>query len=422
MNKILYLNILGNFGVRIISVFTSFLLLPLLFDVFNDDKQLGIWLTLISYYVLISGFDFGIGGFIRNKVGLMGASFSKDKIINELISDYFKFINPVTIALFILIICFNSMFYYKCILILTLTHFINLRVRLILGILNGIEKTTISNFILSLPNLFFLVVVFFVLKYNFFGGIFNLLIFFCFCQIIPLIFFNVLYFKAYNKTLSYAFNWTGVISYSSLNNLKPILSFFLIQFAYLLFVNTNELIINYKFGPSYVIDFQVYNRVFSLIIMGGALISSPLWSRISVMIGLSQYAKIKKMYVKGFFVSLAFIFFMSIFMLLFTEKIIIIWLGENFSNYDNHTMILFLIYTSLLLLNFFVTSFSNALHNLKPQYYGFITIFSLKLILVLLIKDSSNWNNILLINIILLAPFMTYQFYNNFKIITNDKK
>jgi len=422
MSKILLFNILGNFGVRIISIFTSFLLLPLLFVFFEDDKQLGIWLTLISYYVLISGFDFGIGGFLRNKVGFLGKNFSNDNLLDELISDYFKLINPITIILLILIICFNNMFYYKCILLLTLTHFINLRVRLILGILNGIEKTTMSNFILSLPNLLFLFIVFYDSKFNLFNGISNLLLFFCFCQIIPLIFFNIYYFKLYGKILSYSLNWLGIISLNSFYNLKPIFSFFLIQLAYLLFVNTNELLINYKFGSTYVVDFQVYNRVFSIIVMGGALISSPLWSRLSIMIGLSQFVKIKKMYTTGLFITVIFILLISVFMFLFTEKIISVWLGDNFSNYNNFTMVLFLIYTSILLINFFITSFSNALNNLKPQYYGFTIIFIIKIISVLLLKNMYNWNNLLLLNIFLLTPLMIYQFYNNLKIINYDKK
>lgn len=422
MIRILLFNILGNFGVRIISIFTSFLLLPLLFVFFEDDKQLGIWLTLISYYVLISGFDFGIGGFLRNKVGFFGENFSNDNLLDELISDYFKLINPVTIMLLILVICFSNMFYYKCILLLTLTHFINLRVRLILGILNGIEKTTMSNFILSLPNLLFLIIVFYDSKFNLLNGISNLLVFFCCCQIIPLFFFNIYYFKLYSKILSYSFKWSGVISLNSFYNLKPIFSFFLIQLAYLLFVNTNELLINYKFGSTYVIDFQVYNRIFSLIVMGGALISSPLWSRLSVMIGLSQFVKIKKMYIKGLFITVIFILLISVVMFLFTEKIITFWLGENFSSYDSYTMILFLIYTSILLINFFITSFSNALNNLKPQYFGFIIIFSIKVIFVFLLKSTNNWNNLLLLNIILLTPLVIYQFYNNLKIINYDKK
>ena len=192
--------------------------------------------------------------------------------------------------------------------------------------------------------------------------------------------------------------------------------------AYLLFVNTNELLINYKFGSTYVVDFQVYNRVFSIIVMGGALISSPLWSRLSIMIGLSQFVKIKKMYTTGLFITVIFILLISVFMFLFTEKIISVWLGDNFSNYNNFTMVLFLIYTSILLINFFITSFSNALNNLKPQYYGFTIIFIIKIISVLLLKNMYNWNNLLLLNIFLLTPLMIYQFYNNLKIINYDKK
>ena len=109
-------------------------------------------------------------------------------------------------------------------------------------------------------------------------------------------------------------------------------------------------------------------------------------------------------------------------MFLFTEKIISVWLGDNFSNYNNFTMVLFLIYTSILLINFFITSFSNALNNLKPQYYGFTIIFIIKIISVLLLKNMYNWNNLLLLNIFLLTPLMIYQFYNNLKIINYDKK
>ena len=65
-SRLIKKNILGSFGLRIVSIFCSLMMVPVTIDYVNPERY-GIWLTLSSIVVWLSYFDFGFAHGFRNR-------------------------------------------------------------------------------------------------------------------------------------------------------------------------------------------------------------------------------------------------------------------------------------------------------------------------------------------------------------------
>ena len=74
-------NIIGSFGVKIISILTTLLLVPITINYISSELY-GTWLTLTSIIGWISFFDIGFGNGLKNKlaIAISLGDFQKGKI------------------------------------------------------------------------------------------------------------------------------------------------------------------------------------------------------------------------------------------------------------------------------------------------------------------------------------------------------
>ena len=72
--------------------------------------------------------------------------------------------------------------------------------------------------------------------------------------------------------------------------------FFVCQILYMIVANTNEFFISQYTSPGYVVDYQIYNKLFTLGSMIFMLTLTPIWSAVSKAIAEDNFTWVKKIF------------------------------------------------------------------------------------------------------------------------------
>ncbi|MFB0924785.1 MAG: polysaccharide biosynthesis protein, partial [Vicingaceae bacterium] len=99
-------HIILSFLLKSVSIFISFILIPLTIDYLNPTKY-GIWITLTSVIGWFSFFDIGLGNGMRNKFAIAKAE-GKDVLARTYISTTYALITVISVALFSLFFIVNQ--------------------------------------------------------------------------------------------------------------------------------------------------------------------------------------------------------------------------------------------------------------------------------------------------------------------------
>lgn len=341
-SKILLSNTIGAFiikgGALVVSLFT----MPAFIRYFEDQQILGVWFTVLSVLTWILSFDLGIGNGLRNKL-IKAISENNRKDIKRYITSAYLMIG-VYVGIFMIIgyivfpyIEWNKVFniskqvispdillnVMRCVFIGIMLQFF---LRLVSSILYALQKSAINNLITLITSVLQLVFVISIPSYSPEKNLIILAYGFIIFSTLPLIITNIIVFKTTLK------DCIPNINYFKKEYARAVLrlggAFFWCQIMYMIIVNTNEFFISTYFAPEYVVEYQVYNKLFSLIGMLFTLALTPVWSAVTKSITEMNYNWLKKIYSN--LKKIALIAIVCEFgMIIFLELIINIWLGQN---------------------------------------------------------------------------------------------
>ena len=422
-NKELFLNIIGSVGIKGLSIIINVLTLPAYLHYFGDQKILGLWFAILSVLNWVLTFDLGIGNGLRNY--LVEALFDKDeKKAKMFISS--AYISIGCVALFLGILGYiiidnsnwNSIFNISeniignnvlvwVIQLIYIGIILQLFLRLILSILYALQKTAISNFISLLSNSLILL---FLVTYNNNDVIISL-------QIIA-----VVYFLAINIPLIIA---SLVVFAGTLKESRPSLSYFHIgyskkilnlglmflgiQLSLLVINSTNEILIIRLFEPEDVVIYQAYFKIFSIFLILISLITIPIWSAVTKAYKEKRIDWIKKIYrylnISALVISI--FCFATVFIF---QEIVNIWLGKNAFEVDMFSVSIFALYNMVMLFALSSACIANGTGKLKLQMTTFLFAAIIKIPLVILLSSTiQNWIIVMIINIIIMIPYIVLQ-------------
>lgn len=422
-NLVLINNIFGSYAIKGLALLVSFFTLPAYISFFDNNTILGIWFTLLSVVQWILIFDLGLGNGLRNKL-----------VPYLVINDYLSIKKYVSSSYFIigLICCIAVIIGIPAILMIDWSRVFNISfdiipssvlkysilivfigiilqffLKTILSILYSMKKVALSNFIALMSSV---IVLFFVLigrTGDLSTNLINLSYIKLLSMNVPLIVATLILFKTKLRNSKPELRY--VDKTSCLEVIKLGGSFFYIQVALLVINSTNEVIITRLFGPSYVVEYSVYYRLFYLSVTFFSLISNPVWSEVSELYALQDSNKIRSILVKILFL-VVIAFAGNLLILLFSQTIFDIWLGSNSIRVNHFYGLVFVIFSSITIFNMSLSIFSNAFNKLVVQVivYSFGMIVKIP-IAIIIARYYPNWISVIMSTTIVLLLYSLIQ-------------
>ncbi|MCH7398342.1 hypothetical protein MM236_10095 [Belliella sp. DSM 107340] len=431
----LFWNIIGSIGIKGLAMIINILSLPAYMNFFSEYEVLGVWFTIISVLNWILTFDLGVGNGLRNLiVKPLGI---KDFItVKQYISTSYITIGIIAFLLSVFFVIFNNFINWNKILnidngllsnetlivsisIIFLAVTLQLFLRLIISILYALQKTAIANFISLFSNFSILICLIFFKK----SSISESLIFISYIYFlainIPLLVATIFVFSTYLKN-----SRPNIRFYRkefSVNVVGLGMKFLIIQLSLLIINSSNEFLISKFYSPENVVEYQAYFRIFNLTTVLFSILTIPIWSGITKAFAEGRIVWIKK--VQKYLNFTATIFsFCIIFVSIYFEDIVNLWLGNGKVIANSMTVVYFSFYSIILLYIYSANCIANGISKLKPQLFTSLIAALIKIPLIyILFKYFSNWNLIMLVNVLIMLPAVFVQPFVNWKYLKQHK-
>lgn len=423
-NKIIFNNVLGAFFIKGGSLMISLFTLPAYMNYFEEQQILGLWFTILSVLTWVLTFDLGIGNGLRNH--LVPAIVNKDQLLaKRYISSAYIMLGFLTMIIISIstitfrFINWNNIFNISTeivskqalattIIIVFTGIMLQFLLRLITSILHAMQKSALNNLLSLVTSV---IILLFVLTANTSSDISSNLITLALVHVlavnIPLIITTLVVFTTKLKDSKPSFKYYGNVF--ALNVIKLGGLFLWVQIMYMIITTTNEFIITWFSGPEYVVEYQVYHRLFNLIGTLFALALIPIWSAVTKALSEGNYTWIKKLYKTLQFLALLAIVSEFIF-IFFLQYVINFWLGDNAIDVNLFYAFIFAMSGSVFILNAVLSSMSNGFGQLKTQAVFFTIGAVIKIpIAWLLVNHMDSWIGVVIANIIAMSLYSIIQ-------------
>lgn len=425
--KIVGFNISLTFLYRALATGFSLLLVPLMIDYLGVEGY-GIWVTLLSVMAWVTVFSTGLGNGLRNK---LAESLAVDNI--ELARVYLStgLIALCFISLLILLILISVAPFLDLTKIFNTNSLTNselLRIVLVVGfffVLNNLlflnqyvhlayQKAALTMLVTLFMNFFAVVFIFFLIRFTQ-GSLLYLGI----CYGLSMVMANLILIsyslKKHNEILP-------SLKFFRLDKIREIAhlggKFFVISAASIIMLTTDSIIITQVLGPAEVTPYFVVYKLFSVILIGQAILFIPLWSAYTDAFLKGDYKWIKDILRKLLFLMVPMTIGV-ILLIIFARDIINIWVGPNII-YPNMLVVLMGVYTIIFYWNNVYAYFLSGAGKIELQMYSSIIagLVNIPLSIYLAKNMGMGLNGVILGSIIslcvfaIIGPVQTYYILN----------
>lgn len=422
-DKIILFNVIGAFGIKGAALVVSLITMPGYIRYFDNHQILGLWFTLLSVLIWILTFDFGIGNGLRNRLVKSLIENDQEKTKKYISSSYISvgLISLVStlVGLYVFqFINWNLVFniskevvplkkLHTVVNIIFLSIMVQFFLKLITSILYAMQKSALNNFLALLSSIILLIYVSIANFTNNSNNLILLSIVYFLSVNIPLLFSTLIIFNKQLKGLK------PEIKYFDFRYAKDIAqlggSFFWIQIMYMIITATNDFLISFFSGPEEVVEYQIYNKLFTFIGTFFMLALTPVWSAVTKAIVEKNYIWIKKIYKN--LKKIAFLAMLIQFILIiFLQFLADLWLGKDILEINYIYAFIFALFGNLLIWNGVVSSIANGCGELKTQSIYFSLGAFLKIpIAWFLVNLFDSWIGVIIANILALSLYCIIQ-------------
>jgi len=418
-NKTILYNVFAAFIIKGGSLIISLLTMPAFIKYFNDKEVLGVWFTLLSVLIWILSFDLGIGNGFRNNLVKYLIENDRKKIKDLVSSAYFS------ISIFVIITTFigffsanfinwnrlfnisenvvNSLVLIKVIKITFIGIMLQFIFKLSSSIIYAFQKASINNLIGLITSSLQLLFILLTPSISPQKNLILLSYGYAFFTNLPFFVASIIIFSTVLRDCK------PNIKNVKKDKVKIVLNtgglFFWCQIMYMLIMNTNELFITRFNGPDYVVDYQVYYKLFSLIAMLFMLALSPIWSSVTKAMEEKKVEWLKKLF-RIMNISVLLALFFEFFLIFILQPIVNIWLKEDAIEINIYFSLIFAFFGSVFIYQSVLSTIVCGLGKMKFQavYYTIAVILKVLLIYILM-KKFNNFIVIVAVNAIILLPY-----------------
>lgn len=429
-------NTICAFGIKGLALLISLFTMPAYMAFFSDKEVLGVWFTVLSVFTWILNFDLGIGNGLRNKLAASIAVNDK-KASKEYVSSAYWIICSLVLIIsivgFILIpfANWNAVFNVEPSLITkeTMIEVVRLvflgimlqfALRLVSSLLYALQKSAVNNFISLVTSLLQLLFALFAPSFT---PAENLVMFSCAFIItanLPLVIATIFVFAG---PLRFCLPRRKFVSRE---RAKQVLSlggiFFLCQVLYMIIANTNEFFVSQYTSSEFVVDYQVYYRVFSLGSTLYMLALTPLWSAVSRAVAENDFSWLKQINKKISKLSLIAIAFEFLLVPL-SQFIIDIWLQEEAIQINYGYALCFATFGAAMIYQSGVSTIVCGTGRMKLQAICYAIGVLLKFIIIHIgVAWTNEWITVVIANAVILIPYCVLQQISLNRFFRNNEK
>ena len=422
-DKIIVKNIFASFLIKGGTMLIGLVTMPAYLRYFPDQQVLGVWFTILSVMIWIFTFDFGVGNGLRNQLVEALVRNDKEQSRKLISSGYIIFsilgvIFAIAGSAAITLINWNSVFNIPDTVISTdvlnraVTYvFIGIVIqfvlRIITSILYALQKSAATNLIAVVSSLLQLGYVLFAPSQGAEQNLLNLSIAYVICTALPLIAATVIVFtgklRDCRPTIRY-YNHTSAKGLVSLGGL-----FFINQMLFMGLMATNEIIITQLNGANYVVEYQIYFRLFLLVGSIFSLALLPMWSAVTKAISEKDYPWLQTWYKRLNFLVLIATFF-EFLLVPFLQIIVNVWLGEKAISIHYGYAVAFAVFGSIFIYHSVLSTLVCGSGKLKLQTVCYSAGIAVKIAYVITAKFMGwGWIGLIIINSVVFIPYCILQ-------------
>ena len=376
---ILY-NVLGAFGVKGGALIVSFFTMPAYIRYFDNQQLLGLWFTILSVLSWALTFDLGIGNGLRNYLAVALAN-KEELQAKKYISSAYAAIGLIALSaaglstILFRFIDWNLVFNIpeqvvdgETLALAVSIVFSGIMLQFLLGLITSIlyamQKSAFTNLLGLFSNVIILTYVSLAPSAGLASNLITLAVVHVLAVNLPLLLATVVVFaKALGKCRP-SLRLFGKDQAKEIMTLGGI--FFWVQMMYMVITTTDEFLIAWLTGPERVVEYQIYNRLFTLPGLAFTLALTPIWSAVTKAFAEGRYDWIKKLYKLLRWLALAAIA-CEFGLIPFLQFAINIWLGERAIQVNTVHALIFAAYASAFVWNGALSSIANGVGELKTQ-------------------------------------------------------
>lgn len=388
-------NIIASFGIRILSVAVSLLLVPLTIGYISSELY-GVWLTLSSVIGWIGFFDIGFGNGLKNKlaVAIAHGKFDEGK---SYVSTTYAFLSVIFLfaggILYVVVPYINWSSFLNVsaalneqlvdvVRVILVFFILQMVLKIVSTVMLAYQETAKSSLIDTLGQILCLGAIF-VLTKTAFPSLTYLAFALSASPVIVLLFSSFILYNFSEKYKRIAPDFKSV----KFKYAKDILSlggnFFIIQIAVLVLYQTTNIIISKVAGPEAVTTYNVVYKYLSVSLMVFNIIMSPMWAAFTDAYAKSDFKWMNNIYsklLKLYFFTLAILCAM----LIISPVVYKLWLGDKVTVPLSMTFIV-VVYMGCSIWNSFHSFIINGIGKIRLQLYLSLvaTVFNIPLAFVL---------------------------------------
>lgn len=423
-NKIVLQNVVAAFVIKGLALVVSLFTMPAYMRFFHNETALGLWFTVLSVLNWILNFDLGIGNGLRNHLARAVAEGNFEEAKRYVSSAYISIGAVCGIAAAVLMGLFqyvnwNTVFNISesivssgalliTVQIVFLGIIVQLFLKLISSVLYAIQKSSVNNFLTLCTSVLTIIAVSVVPSGTNDENMIRMAMIHAVVVALPLLVATIVIFGGEKLRAT-----APSVKAFSRRHAKDVLSlggiFFFVQIVYMLIMNTNEYFITLFVGNEFVVEYQIYNRLFMLGSTVFALAMTPIWSLVTKAIAEKDFEWVKRLY--GKLMRLALVGIIGEFSLIpFLQTVVNIWLQEEAIQINFAYAIAFAVFGGMMILNSVLSSIANGMGILKIQavFFGIGAVVKIPLAYIL-VGMLESWVGVVVANIIALGMYCVVQ-------------
>jgi len=331
-------NILVSLVIKGCSIAVSLFSVPLTLHYVNQERY-GIWLTLSSLVSWLGFFDIGLGNGLRNKFAEAKAK-GEDEKARVYVSTTYAILILIILGVLLIFFCINPFLDWSKILnaspsmagelsllaiIVFLFFCLQFVLQLITTILNADQQPAKASFYNFLGSFLALVVIFILTKTTR-GNLIFLGLSFTVTQLLVLILSSLWFYSRNYRKYAPSFRYVNFKYARSLMGLG--VKFFVIQISFIVLYETTTILIAQLVDTSAVTVYNIAFKYFSILPMVFGIIMLPFWSAYTEAYVKNDFKWIRSSMKNLMQIWLIFLF-VSIVMLLVSNKVYVLWVGPE---------------------------------------------------------------------------------------------
>ena len=422
-NKIILKNIFGAFTIKGLALIISLFTMPVYIEYFDNQATLGLWFTILSVLSWILNFDLGIGNGLRNY--LSRVFFQKNY------KEAKKYVSSAYLAVTLLVIIWSVVFIfafqfidwnllfniendivshdtlYISVSIVFLGIMLQLILKLINSVLYSIQKSAVNNLLSLITSVIGLLCVLIAKSGTNDSNLIMMSIVHICSVILPLLFVSLWIFFGKQKDIKPSFRYFDIKYAKQVLGLGGI--FFFVQIEYMVIMSTNEYMITAFTQSEFVVNYQIYNKFFSLGSTLFMLALTPIWSVVTKALAENNAAWVNKLY-KRLLLCAGIGCFLEMLIVPLLQIAVNLWLRDNSIEINYLYGFVFALLGCVTILTSVFSSIGNGAGNLKPQLilYGIGVVIKIPLAW-LITRYTGSWIGVVIAHIISLGIYCVIQ-------------